>query len=314
MTGKDARPGRARKTPYRAGIAALDFKPSHDWEVDKARALYEEATFPVEVDRVIFSDCIVGMRGLPAGAIDLVIADPPFGIDFDGKGSQYNRKGDLVVDGYGEVDGDYDTFTRAWIGELPRLMKPTASAYIFSGWTNLKDVLVAIDDAGLHVINHLIWKYQFGVFTKRKYVTSHYHVLFVARDPATYFFNKIEHYPLDTWEIPRVYRPGQEKNGTRLPDDVVARCIDFSSKPGDLVLDPFMGNGTTAACAKARFRHFLGFELNGQLRGILDRAIAGVVAGEAYVPYRTLAPGPEALAARYPAVKKALGTGKDNHL
>jgi len=69
--------------------------------------------------------------------------------------------------------------------------------FVFSGWTNLKDILNALDEVGFITINHIIWKYQFGVLTKRKFVTSHYHILFVAKDEEKYKFNKIEHYPED---------------------------------------------------------------------------------------------------------------------
>ena len=74
----------------------------------------------------------------------------------------------------------------------------------FSGWTNLGDILSAVKKSGLVVVNHVIWKYQFGVFTERKFVTSHYHVLFLAKT-KNYYFNKIMHYPLDVWEINRTY-------------------------------------------------------------------------------------------------------------
>ncbi|HME54110.1 MAG TPA: site-specific DNA-methyltransferase [Candidatus Lokiarchaeia archaeon] len=310
--GQDDSPSnRKRKNPYIAGVAALNFKPEQDWEIEEARTLHEQASFPFDVDRIIYEDCIQGMQELPAESIDLVIADPPFGIAFDGKGSQYNRKTELVVEGYQEVQSNYDDFTMAWISELPRIMKDTASAYIFSGWTNLKDVLLAVDAAHLTVINHIIWKYQFGVFTHRKYVTSHYHVLFLAKNQDSYFFNKVEHYPLDIWDIPRVYRPGQKKNGTKLPENVIFRCIDFSSKPGDLVLDPFMGNGTTATCAKAKFRHFLGFEINEKMRDILESNLQVVILGECYAPYRTMIPPAEELAKKYSAVKRILEDKQD---
>ena len=246
------------------------------------------------------------MHAMPPECVDLIIADPPFGIEFDGRGSQYNRKSELVATGYQEVSEDYNKFTNKWVHELPRIMKPTASAFIFSGWTNLKDVLVAVDRAGLVVVNHLIWKYQFGVFTRKKFVSSHYHVLFLAKDPKRYFFNKIEHYPLDVWEIPRAYSPGEVKNGTKLPEDLVGRCINFCSQPGDIVFDPFIGNGTTAVCAKAKFRHFLGFEINENLREILDENLKKVDVGQDYVPYHTLLPSPEELADKYSAVRKIL--------
>jgi site-specific DNA-methyltransferase (adenine-specific) len=295
-----------RKNPYVAGLAALDFKPDFDWEPEEARVIYEQVKFPIPVDKVLYEDCIEGMQALPEDLTDLVVADPPFGIDFDGKGSQYNRKTELVVEGYHEIQENYDAFTLAWVAELPRIMKDTASAFIFSGWTNLKDILSAIDNAGLTLVNHIIWKYQFGVFTQKKFVSSHYHVLFLAKNPKEYFFNKIEHYPLDVWDISRSYRPGQRKNGTKLPEEVVSRCINFCSRPGDLVFDPFLGNGTTAMCAKARYRHYLGFELNAQMQELLEENLSKVETGQDYVPYHNLLPSPEELAKKYPAVRRRL--------
>ena len=296
-----------RKNPYIPGVAQLDFKPDFDWEREEAEKLYNHAQHPIDpIDSIRYADCIAGMRSLPEASVDLIIADPPFGIKFDGKGSQYNRNNDLVIEDYGEVIEDYSEFTNQWVAEIPRIMKDTASAYIFSGWTNLMDLLAAIEKNNLSLINHIIWKYQFGVFTKKKYVTSHYHVLFVVKNPKTYFFNKIEHYPLDIWEIPRTYMPGQKKNGTKLPENVVVRAINFSSKPGDLVFDPFMGNGTTAMSAKMSFRHYLGFEQNEKMRAIIEDNIAAIKAGQEYHPYHTFLPSNDELAAKYPAIKKKL--------
>jgi site-specific DNA-methyltransferase (adenine-specific) len=195
---------------------------------------------------IFYEDCITSIpKRIEENSIDLIIADPPFGIRFDGKGSQYNRNSDFVVSGYSEVtQANYLDFSKAWIKAIYPVLKETGSAYIFSGWTNLKDILIAIDDAGFKTINHLIWKYQFGVFTKRKYVTSHYHILFIVKNPKKYYFNKIDHYPEDVWEIKREYLPGEKKNSTKLPDELVEKLLLYSSQKNDLVLDPFMGNGT----------------------------------------------------------------------
>ena len=133
--------------------------------------------------------------------------------------------------------------------------------YIFSGWNRLRDILEGIDAAGLTTINHLIWKYQFGVFTKKKYVTSHYHILFVAKDAKRYTFNKIDHYPEDVWVINREYWKGRKKTPTKLPPELVRKILMYSSNPGDLVLDPFLGSGTVAVVAQQEGRHFLGFEI-----------------------------------------------------
>ena len=125
----------------------------------------------------------------------------------------------------------------------------------------LRDILEGIDAAGLTTINHLIWKYQFGVFTKNKYVTSHYHILYVVKDPKDYTFNKIDHYPEDVWMINREYWKGKKKTPTKLPQKLVQKIIRYSSNAGDLVLDPFLGSGTVAVVAQQEGRHFLGFEI-----------------------------------------------------
>jgi site-specific DNA-methyltransferase (adenine-specific) len=284
---EERRPRRTRKNKYIANLAALQFKPTMDWTIDEARRMYENtpSLSAIELDRVYFSDCIAGMRKLPSESVDCVVADPPFGLSFTGKEAIYNRDDRFVRSGYREVKGDYSSFSKKWIAELPRIMKEESSAWIFSGWTNLVDILNAAREAGLLLVNHVIWKYQFGVFTQRKFVTSHYHVLFLAKS-ENYFFNKINHYPLDVWEINRTYRKGEVKNGTKLPEELVQKCLDYTTRPGDIVLDPFMGNGTTAVVAKGSFRHFLGFELNKSMKEVIEKNLASVkLEGQFYTPY-----------------------------
>ncbi|NVM52739.1 MAG: site-specific DNA-methyltransferase [Candidatus Helarchaeota archaeon] len=206
--------------------------------------------------------------------IDLIVADPPFGINFHKMGNQYNRKADFVVGGYNEISAEnYYDFTSNWLKEASRVLKETGSCYIISGWSNLKDVLNAIENVNLHVINHIIWKYQFGVFTKRKFVTSHYHILFTVKNPKKYYFNKVDHYPEDVWVIKRPYRPGKEKNSTKLPEELVEKLILYSSKEKDLVLDPFLGNGTTISCCIKNNRNFIGFELNPACKEVIEEEI-----------------------------------------
>lgn len=276
-------PKRVRKNKYVPHLAAARFKPNQDWSFDDARKLYEYNDNPA-VDKIHYTDNIEGMSRLDPESIDCVVADPPFGLSFTGKESIYNRDQSFVRSGYEEVSGDYEKFSEKWISELPRIMKKSATAWIFSGWTNLGDILAAVKKSGLILVNHIIWKYQFGVFTERKFVTSHYHVLFLAKT-KNYYFNKIMHYPLDVWEINRTYRKGEVKNATKLPNELIQRCIDFTTKPGDLVMDPFMGNGTTALVCKGTFRHYLGFELNKSMKPVIDANVASVKLGEFYTPY-----------------------------
>lgn len=217
---------------------------------------------PFHEDTLYEGDALDLLPQVPDGSVDLIVTDPPFAIDFKAQRLNYNRTGSNVLEGYREIpEEEYGDFTRRWIAEAERVLSSTGSMYIFSGWNRLRDILEGIDDAGLTTVNHLIWKYQFGVFTKKKYVTSHYHILFVVKDPKRYTFNKIDHYPEDVWVINREYWKGRKKTPTKLPSELVKKILSYSSNPGDLVLDPFLGSGTVAVVSRQEGRHFLGFEV-----------------------------------------------------
>jgi site-specific DNA-methyltransferase (adenine-specific) len=196
------------------------------------------------------------------GIIDLIITDPPFAIDFKARRENYNRTGSNVLEGYKEIPtAEYREFTQRWIAEAARVLAPDGSMYVFSGWNRLKDILDGLDAAGFTTINHIIWKYQFGVFTKKKFVTSHYHLLFVVKDPKRYTFNKVDHYAEDVWVINRDYWKGKIKTPTKLPSEIIKKILLYSSNHGDLVFDPFLGSGTVAIVSQTEGRHFLGFEI-----------------------------------------------------
>jgi len=215
-----------------------------------------------QIDQIYCGDALSLLKDIPDETMDLVITDPPFAIDFRAKRSNYHRTQERVLEGYNEIPKEqYYEFTFNWMKEVRRILKETGSMFVFSGWTNLKDILNAIDDVGFVTINHIIWKYQFGVFTRRRFVTSHYHILFVAREENKYKFNKIEHYPEDVWFVKREYWTGKIKTPTKLPLALVKKIILFASDEGDIVFDPFSGSGTVAVAAKMLGRHYLGFEI-----------------------------------------------------
>ncbi|MEM2294082.1 MAG: site-specific DNA-methyltransferase, partial [Nitrososphaerota archaeon] len=157
---------------------------------------------------------------------------------------------------------EYPRFIRDLAEWCYRALKPNGSMWLVSGWNNLRHVLDAVEDAGFIQLNHVIWKYQFGVFTKRKFVTSHYHLLLLVKDEEDYTFNKPEHYPEDVWVIKRPYHHGEETAGNELPDELVERCIKTSSNPGDLVIDPVLGSGTTMKVCLKLNRKCIGIEIN----------------------------------------------------
>ena len=96
------------------------------------------------------------MKLIPKNKIDLVITDPPFAINFKAKKANYNRTQSRVIEGYHEIlPENYFEFTLNWMSEVYRILKESGSMYVFSGWNNLKEILMAIDQTGFHVVNFL---------------------------------------------------------------------------------------------------------------------------------------------------------------
>ena len=117
----------------------------------------------IEVNKIYNVDCVEGMKNIPENTVDLVVTDPPFAINFKAKRSNYNRTSSKVLEGYNEISKEkYYDFTFKWMKEIHRILKESGSMYVFSGWNNLKDILIAINEIGFITVNHIIWKYQFG--------------------------------------------------------------------------------------------------------------------------------------------------------
>ncbi len=195
-------------------------------------------------------------------SIDLIITDPPYGINFKKKKANYNRNDEHVLDGYQDIPSAvYEEFSNIWIQDAYDVLKPNGAMYVFSGWNNLSHVLNALNNAKFTTVNHLIWKYAFGVYTSRKYVTSHYHCLYVVKNPKKYTFNNIDHYQEDVILINREYKRGQKKIPTQLPPKLIEKLMLNSSNEGDIILDQFLGSGTTAYVAKQYKRNYIGMEI-----------------------------------------------------
>ncbi len=232
----------------------------------------------IQSNHIYHMDCLTGMKLIQADTVDLVVTDPPFAIEFKARRSNYNRTQSRVLDGYNEIPRDrYYEFTLGWMQEVYRVLRGSGSMYVFSGWNNLKDILVALDDVGFVTVNHIIWKYQFGVVTTRKFVSSHYHCLYVCKDDEKRKFfpfarfgrdakgpdGRSLHYKdkEDVWYVKREYWTGDHKTPTKLPAELIRKILAYSSEEGDLVLDPFLGSGQVAVVSKMMNRRYLGFEI-----------------------------------------------------
>jgi len=229
-------------------------------------------------------DAVVGMQCLAPDCTDLVFSDPPFGLAqmIGGKIEKaYNRKKENVIDGYTEVHPDhYAHFTDQWVKEAYRVLRPGGTLWVMSGWTHSHTVQGAILKNGFSLLNKAIWHYNFGVWTTRKLVTSHYEMFLACKPPDRLrTFNRLHgnaagtytrgmrqedyQWRQDVWVMKRDYAPGRLKNITKLPVPLVRKVIEMTTDPGDVILDPFVGNGTTYVAGMPE-RTVIGFEVNRQ--------------------------------------------------
>ena len=229
--------------------------------------------------RIFNEDCIKGSRRLEEGSVGLMLCDPPFGINEGQFDKHYNRKSDNVLSGYTEAPSNYAEWTLDWMSEAVRVLKPDGCFYIIMGHSNLRHVLNAAAAIDLHEVNHAIWKFNFGVATKSKFVTSHYHIMYYAKSKkASPVFNtqcrfgsqdrdenngSLLYQDLeDVFSINKEYSPGETKNQNKLPEELIRKLILYSSNAGDVVCDFFMGSLTTETVALKLGRDVCGFEIN----------------------------------------------------
>lgn len=227
-------------------------------------------------------DCITGCRELiPDNSVDLIVTDPPYGIAGETLHKHYHRNEARVIGGYVDVPKErYAQFSMDWIAEAERILRPGGSLYVVSGYTNLIHILNALSATALTEVNHLIWKYNFGVYTSKKFISSHYHILYYVKKGKPPTFNTFSRFGQrekdtkngslnyldreDVWIINREYKPNRTKNKNELPSALLTKIIQYSSNEQDVVCDFFLGSFSTARIAIGLNRTAIGFEINKQ--------------------------------------------------
>ena len=230
----------------------------------------------------------------------------PYGINGDKLDKRYNRDESNVIDGYVEVPAkDYPAFSLKWIKEAERVLRPGGSIYIVSGYSQLRHILNALADTSLEEKKHIIWKYNFGVYTSKKYISSHYHILYYIKPPCNQvtfntnaFFADSEKCENggslnykdreDVWIINREYKPGQVKNKNELPKTLLTKMILYSSNPNDIVCDFFLGSFSTAKVAIGLGRNACGFEVNKNAFDYQIKEIESIKSGELLAEQRQI--------------------------
>jgi len=231
-------------------------------------------------NNIFNSDCIKGSKKhIEEKSIDLMICDPPFGINENTFGKHYNRDESNVIEGYIEAPKNYVEWTEQWLQEAYRILKDNGSIYVISGWTNAHKIALAAENVGFNIVNKIIWKFNFGVATKQKYVSSHYEIFYMTKNKnADVTFNRCCRFTPDdkndnngsllyqdledVWTINKENCPGKKKNKNKLPEDLIRKIIQYSSNENDIICDFFLGNFTTAIVAKKMGRIPCGFEMN----------------------------------------------------
>ena len=268
--------------------------------------------------RIVVGDCVAEMSKLPAGSVDLVFADPPYNLQLKG---DLKRPDESHVDAVNN-DWDkfssfaaYDDFTRAWLLACRRVMKPSATLWVIGSYHNIFRVGSIMQDLGFWVLNDIVWRKTNPMpnFRGRRFTNAHETMIWAARDEKAkgYTFNyealKAANEDVQArsdWLIPLCTgderlkgTDGKKVHPTQKPEGLLARVLLSSSKPGDLVIDPFNGTGTTGAVAKRLGRNYIGFERDpsyaaaAEARISCDRAVAGSNAGAIHDRARRAAGG-----------------------
>src|SRR3989441_3869415 len=257
--------------------------------------------------RIVVGDCVPEMSKLRAVSVDLVFADPPYNLQLKG---DLKRPDESHVDA---VDDDwdkfasfeaYDAFTRAWLMACRRLMKPAATLWVIGSYHNVFRVGAILQDLGFWILNDVVWRKSNPMpnFRGRRFTNAHETLIWAAREPGGkgYSFNyealkagNDDVQMRSDWTIALCTGEERLKGGdgkklhpTQKPEALLARVILSSSRPDDLVLDPFCGTGTTGAVAKRLGRRFIGVERESAYAKAAQARIARV----APLPAPSLAP------------------------
>ncbi|MFL5338826.1 MAG: DNA-methyltransferase [Gemmataceae bacterium] len=258
----------------------------------------------MQANQVLTGDCVEWLGKLQPGSVDLAFADPPFNIGYEY--DQYNDK---------RHRDDYLAWADTWLAAVTRVLSSTGAFFLAIGDEFVAEHKVRLDALGLTMRNWIVWHYTFGVHCTQKFSRSHAHILYYVKNPKKYTFNadavrvpsarqttyadrranpkgKVpddtwvlrpqedeRFFPpeSDTWYVSRVCGTFKERvdHPCQMPEALLERIIRVASNPGELVLDPFAGSGTTLAAAQKLGRQWLGIELSEKYAEQVRQRLAG---------------------------------------
>ncbi len=249
-------------------------------------------------DSIIKGDCVAALDALPSQSVDAIFADPPYNLQL---GGTLHRPDQSLVDA---VDDEwdqfasfeaYDAFTRAWLLACRRVLKPNGTIWVIGSYHNIFRVGSMLQNLDFWILNDIVWRKTNPMpnFKGRRFQNAHETMIWASRDPKAknYTFNydalKASNddvqmrsdwlFPICSGHERLKGDDGKKVHPTQKPEALLARIIMASTKPGDIVLDPFFGSGTTGAVAKRLGRHFVGIERE---QDYIDAASARIAAVE----------------------------------
>jgi modification methylase len=252
----------------------------------------------LSADTIIQGDCIEQLKALPAKSVDLVFADPPYNLQLGGDLLRPdNSKVDAVDDHWDQFESfaAYDAFTRAWMSECRRVLKDDGALWVIGSYHNIFRVGAALQDLGFWILNDVVWRKSNPMpnFKGTRFTNAHETLIWAAKGAGAkrYTFNydamKMANddvqmrsdwtMPLCTGDERLKDETGAKAHPTQKPEALLHRVILSSTRPGDIILDPFFGTGTTGAAAKRLGRRYIGLEQDPNYVKIAKERISKVI-------------------------------------
>lgn len=247
------------------------------------------------LNKVLIGDCIELMESLPEDSVDMIFADPPYNLQLGGDLHRPNNtKVDAVDDDWDQFESfkAYDEFSHRWLKAARRLLKPDGTLWVIGSYHNIFRVGTVLQDLGFWMLNDVIWRKTNPMpnFRGRRFTNAHETLIWVAKDKnARYRFNYEAMKALNDdlqmrsdWTLPicsgkeRLKKDGQKAHPTQKPESLLYRVILSSTEPGDVILDPFFGSGTTGSVARKLGRNWIGLEQDSEYAQIAEARIKRV--------------------------------------
>jgi modification methylase len=256
----------------------------------------EKGAPALPLNTILAGDCIEAMNALPANSIDLIFADPPYNLQLKGELHRPdNSRVDAVDDHWDQFDSfkAYDEFTNAWLAAARRVLKPDGAIWVIGSYHNVFRMGAELQNQGFWILNDVVWRKSNPMpnFRGKRLTNAHETLIWASKsEGAKYTFNYEALKALNEgvqmrsdWVIP-ICNGGErlkDDNGdkahpTQKPEALLHRILLGTTNPGDVILDPFFGTGTTGAVAKMLGRDFIGIEREAAYRAVAEKRLSKI--------------------------------------